>query len=100
MSDATEFTLPDELRFLAVQCAAQAESDHRAQDALFLVKLGTQLAILGDTEVYRIVDATITEAHEAHDDDLAGLIRLCGTILNDRVARIERAQALAMGDAA
>lgn len=100
MSDAADFTVPEELRFLALQCAGQAEGTHRDQDALFLIRLGVQLAILGDTEVYRIVDATITEAHEAHDSDLAGLTRLCGTILNDRAARIERAQALAMGDAA
>lgn len=98
MTSAPEFSVSEELRFLAAQCAGQATKACGAEALLFLARLKTQLVIIGDDAATRVVQISIDDA--ARGECPRDMVRLAGTILNDRAARIDRAFALGMGDAA
>ena len=74
-------TLPDEMRFLAAQCLAQAEGNHRDQDRQFVAGLVAQLAILGGPDAANASSLISIEAMRCKPEELPDLIRLAGTAL-------------------
>lgn len=87
---APEISLADELRFLAAQCAAHAEGNHRDQDRQFVASLVMQLTILGGTDAGNTASLLADEAARSRLDELPDLIRLAGTALRHAARVIER----------
>lgn len=82
-------TLADEFRFLAAQCRAQAEGDHRDQDRQFIAGLVAQLAVLGGPDAANTSSLLSIEACRCKPDELPDLIRLAGTALRHGARVIE-----------
>lgn len=86
---AFPITLADEFRFLASQCQAQAEGDHRDQDRQFIAGLVAQLAVLGGPDAENTAGLLADEASRCTQGELADLIRLAGTALRHGARIIE-----------
>lgn len=91
-----EISLAEELRFLAAQCAAHAEGDHRDQDRQFIATLMMQLTVLGE-DGGNAAALLRPAANLCPADELPGLIRLVSLALSQgaRLAALGARKAVA-----
>jgi len=76
-----EFSLAEELRFLAAQCVAHAEGTHRDQDRQFIAALVMQLTVLGE-DAGNAAALLKPAVNTCPADELPDLIRLVALALH------------------
>ena len=82
-------SLADELRFLALQCAAQVRSNHRDQDRAFIDNLIARIFEVAPN-LSIILARFLIPAADLHGANLPGLISLAGRDLERLAEDLDR----------